>query len=79
MNKCVLCSGILSIRLHHSFTEENLLNDATQLITNTFTKLLDYPSSFWSELTPAIDCSSTEFWSFGKDVYRYDESNIDRR
>ena len=64
-------SGILSVRLHQLFTEENLLIDATRLITNTFTKLLDYPSSFWSQIAAAIDCSSTDFWSFGKDVYRY--------
>jgi hypothetical protein len=62
--------GILGVRLHHSFTEENLLVDATQLIMNTFTRFLDYPSSFWSQDISVIDCSSTEPWPYGRDVYR---------
>ena len=47
--------------------------DAIQLILNTFSKFLDYPSSFWLESQPTIDCSSIKFWSYGKDVYQYFE------
>jgi hypothetical protein len=63
--------GILGVKLHQSFNEENLLIDATQLIINTFTKFLDYSSSFWAESVSVIDCSSTEPWSYGIDVYQY--------
>ena len=45
--------------------------DATQLVINTFTKLLHYPPLFWSESISVLNCSSTEPWSYGKDVYRY--------
>jgi hypothetical protein len=64
-------SGILGVKLHHSFNEENLLIDAAQLIRNTFMKFLNYPSTFWLQDSPVIDCSSTEPWSHGRDVYRY--------
>ncbi|UJR33351.1 hypothetical protein I4U23_020800 [Adineta vaga] len=43
--------GILGVKLHPSFTEENLLIDATELIVNTFTKFREYPISFWSDDT----------------------------
>ena len=65
-----LCAGLLGVKLHDSFNEENLLLDARQLVVNAFTRLLDYPPLFWSEEVSAIACSSTEPWSFGADVYR---------
>jgi hypothetical protein len=64
-------SGLLGVKLHDSFNEENLLIDAIQLIINTFSKFLDYPPLFWSESISVLNCSSTEPWSYGKDVYRY--------
>lgn len=62
--------GILGVRLHESFNEENLLRDASQLILKTFTKFLNYSSAFWSPTVPIIDCSTTIPWSYGKEVYR---------
>lgn len=62
--------GILGVQLHESFNEENLLDDATQLILKTFTKFLNYPLAFWSPTAPVIDCSSTIRWSYGAEVYR---------
>jgi hypothetical protein len=63
--------GLLGVKLHNSLNEENLLIDAAQLIINTFTKLLDYPSLFWFGKASVLDCSTTEPWSYGTDVYRY--------
>lgn len=68
---CVCFLGLIGVKLHDTFNQENLLIDAAHLVINTFTKFLDYPSSFWSEISPVIDCSSTEPWSYGKEVYRY--------
>ena len=65
-----LCAGLLGVKLHDVFNEENLLLDARQLVINAFTRLLNYPPLFWSEEVTAIACSSTEPWSYGADVYR---------
>ncbi|CAM4854833.1 unnamed protein product [Rotaria socialis] len=69
-NSSALFDGLLGVRLHDSFSDENLLIDATQLITDTFVKFIDYSSSFWSENRSVIDCSSAEPWQYGEDVYR---------
>jgi hypothetical protein len=69
-NSSALFVGLLGVRLHHSFNEENLLIDATKLLVNTFSKFINN-SAFWSEKASAINCSSTEAWSFGTDLYRY--------
>ena len=65
-----LCVGLLGVKLHDMFNEENLLLDARQLVINAFTRLLTYPPLFWSAEVIAIACSSTEPWSYGADVYR---------
>jgi hypothetical protein len=69
-NSSVLFDGLLGVRLHNSFNEENLLVDATNLLVETFSKFINH-SLFWSEKTSAINCSSTEPWSYGTDLYRY--------
>ncbi|CAF4292745.1 unnamed protein product, partial [Rotaria sp. Silwood2] len=69
-NSTVLFDGLLGVRLHNSFNEENLLIDATKLLVNTFDKFNDHASLFWSTKTPAINCLSTESWLYGKDLYK---------
>ncbi|CAF3877872.1 unnamed protein product [Rotaria sp. Silwood2] len=69
-NSLALFDGLLGVKLHDSFNKENLLIDATQLIINTFLKFLNESSSLWSENISVIDCSSTEPWKYGKDVYK---------
>ena len=80
LNECALTSnsstlfdGLLGVRLHNSFNEENLLIDATKLLVNTFYKFINQ-SSFWSEETSAINCSSIEPWQYGKELYRFAEN-----
>lgn len=70
-NSTVLFDGLLGVRLHKSFNEENLLIDATKLLVNTFNKFINHSSSFWAEKTPAINCLSTDFWPYGKSLYKY--------
>ena len=62
--------GLLGVKLHHVFSEENLLIDALELISNTFHQFLAYPPAFWSEAISVINCSSIESWSYGNEVYR---------
>ena len=70
-NSSALFDGLLGVKLHHSFSEENLLVDATKLLVNSFGKMLYHTSqSFWTEETSPINCTSTEPWSFGHDLYR---------
>jgi len=69
-NHTGLIDGLLGVRLHHRFTQENLLIDATNLLVQTFSKFINN-SLFWSEKPLAIDCSSTEPWTFGKELYRF--------
>ncbi|CAF4501442.1 unnamed protein product [Rotaria sp. Silwood1] len=69
-NSTALFDGLLGVRLHKSFNEENLLIDATKLLFNTFDKFHDHSSLFWSTKTSAINCLSIESWSYGKDLYR---------
>jgi len=75
-NSSTLFDGLLGVRLDNSFNEENLLIDATRLLVNTFGKFLNR-SSFWSEQTSAINCSSTEIWQYGKDLYRFIQNSVD--
>ncbi|CAF1222879.1 unnamed protein product [Rotaria sordida] len=69
-NSTALFDGILGVRLHNSFNEENLLIDATKLLMNTFDKFNNHTSLFWDTKIPAINCLSTESWPYGKDLYR---------
>jgi hypothetical protein len=69
-NSSAIFDGLLGVRLHHSFNEENLLIDATNILGNTFSKFVNN-STFWLEKISAINCSSTEPWSYGKDLYRF--------
>jgi hypothetical protein len=69
-NSSEIFDGLLGVRLHSLFSEENLLIDAVKLLVNTFNKFIDYPP-FWSEKTTAINCSTIEAWEFGKDLYKY--------
>jgi hypothetical protein len=62
--------GLLGVKLHESFSEENLLIDALELISNTFRQFLTYPVTFWSDAISAINCSSTEPWPYGREVHR---------
>lgn len=68
-NSSTLFDGLLGVRLHYSFNEENLLVDATNLLVSTFGQFINY-SEFWSEKTSPINCSSIEFWSYGRTLYR---------
>ena len=70
-NSTALFNGLLGVRLHRLFNEENLLIDATKILVHTFSKFIDYESSFWSQKTPTINCLSTEAWTYGRDVYKY--------
>jgi hypothetical protein len=70
-NSSAIFDGLIGVKLHNSFTEENLLIDATKLLINTFNKFTDYSSLFWTDKTSPINCSSTEAWKYGKDLYRY--------
>jgi len=71
MNQCLLffalIIGLIGVKLHDSLNEENLLFDATSLISNTFLKFIDHPN-FWSNKS-VVNCSSTEPWADGKEVY----------
>ncbi len=69
-NSSTIFDGLLGVRLDNSFNEENLLIDATKLLVNTFGKFIDQ-SLFWSEQTSAINCSSIEYWSYGKELYKF--------
>lgn len=69
-NSSALFDGLLAVRLHNSFNEENLLIDATKLLVNTFKKFI-HDSAFWSEKTSVINCSSIEPWPYGKELYKY--------
>ncbi|CAF0897335.1 unnamed protein product [Adineta steineri] len=69
-NSSALFDGILGVKLHSSFTEENLLIDATQLIMNTFSKFIHHPPLFWSEKISVLNCSSMQSWSYGRDVFQ---------
>lgn len=66
----VILLGLLGVKLHDTFSEENLLIDALELISNTFRQFLTYPAAFWSNAISVINCSSTEPWSYGKEVHR---------
>ena len=66
-----LALGLIGVKLHNSFNEENLLVDAIQLIINTLPKFHDFPSLFWVESDSLIDCSSVLPWSYGTDIYQY--------
>ena len=69
-NSSTLFDGLLGVRLHHSFNEENLLVDATSLLVSAFGQFINY-SEFWSEKTSPINCSSTDVWPYGKNLYRF--------
>ena len=70
-NSTALFNGLLGVKLHHSFNEENLLVDATKLLVNTFAKFLHRNDSLlWSKEISAINCTATEAWPFGDDLYR---------
>jgi hypothetical protein len=71
-NSSALFDGLLGVKLHHLFNEENLLVDATKLLLNTFTRAIrSLPAIFVSlDTFSAINCSSTESWSFGDQLYR---------
>ena len=70
-NSSALFNGLLGVKLHHSFNEENLLIDATKLLINTFEKFLRQTDSIlWSEEIAAINCSATEPWPLGTDLYQ---------
>jgi len=69
-NSSALFNGLLGVKLHHSFSEENLLIDATKLLLNTFEKFLHQTDSIlWSDDISAINCSATEPWPLGTDLY----------
>lgn len=70
-NSTALFDGLIGVRLHNSFNEENLLIDAIKLLANTFNKFTDYSSAFWTSKIPAINCLSTDAWTYGIDFYRY--------
>ncbi|CAF3742483.1 unnamed protein product [Rotaria magnacalcarata] len=69
-NSTALFDGLIGVRLHNSFNEENLLIDATKLLANAFNKFTDYSSAFWTSKTAAINCLSTDAWTYGIDFYR---------
>ncbi|CAF0729637.1 unnamed protein product [Adineta ricciae] len=69
-NSSALFDGILGVKLHHTFNEENLLIDATELIMNTFMKFRQHPVAFWSNKTSVLNCSSTKAWQYGNEVYQ---------
>ena len=69
LNSSALFDGLLGVRLHQSFNEENLVVDATHLLVNAFGQFIDY-SEFWLDKTSPINCSSTDVWPFGKHLYR---------
>ncbi|CAF3093180.1 unnamed protein product [Rotaria socialis] len=69
-NSTALFDGLIGVRLHSSFNEENLLIDATKLLANAFNKFTDYSSAFWTSKTTAINCLSTDAWTYGIDFYR---------
>ncbi|CAF1349247.1 unnamed protein product [Adineta ricciae] len=67
-NSSFMFDGLLAVRLHSSFTEENLLIDATTVLIETFYKFISH-TLFWNEKKPAINCSTIEPWKYGKEVY----------
>ena len=63
-NSTAIFDGLLGVKLHNSFSEENLLIDATKLLINTYKKFLNSTIEFWTEKNPPINCSSTEPWVY---------------
>lgn len=71
-NSSTLFDGLLGVRLHYSFSEENLLADATSVLVNAFGQFINQPD-FWMEKTSPINCSSTEVWTYGKQLFKFDQ------
>ncbi|CAF0902440.1 unnamed protein product [Adineta steineri] len=68
-NSSALFDGLLGVKLHKLFSEENLLIDAIKLLVNAFNNFID-DVGFWSDKKTAINCSTIEPWSYGNDFYR---------
>lgn len=74
-NSSTLFDGLLGVRLHYSFSEENLLVDATNLLVDAFGQFINQPE-FWLDKTSPINCSSTEVWTYGKHLYRFHQQGF---